>query len=348
MFFIPKYNELMTALLSRSIKSLLLASTLLLGLSPATQAQTSLECGVYKSPDTGHQIRVLSSNLIQYNGLGSPELLYYKIENSMLSYFNLDLDSGDTYKLSADGKSIDVGFNFVYSIQETTPCVAPTQFPETKVWPLCWESDLLTCMDAYKETSLQELEAMCNSGMAFVCKKLPYAYREAAGLETSLFGKSDPLPDEAVTSLRNACLNGLSASVCNMVATEAWNAGRYLDVRELLQHTCNAPIDDSDACEIAVSLANLTPELLAQPAPASLPLGTFKAPVGAVRELIFGADGIVKDGDGFITMQARQEDGLIRMQHNKGGDFEFKPLGDQYLLGLDYWNQLALFSRTDD
>ncbi|MEQ4619425.1 MAG: hypothetical protein ABN482_15480 [Corticimicrobacter sp.] len=338
----------MTALLSRSAKSLLLASSLFLGLSSAAQAQTALECGVYKSPDTSYQIRVLSSNLIQKTGLGSPELLYYAIEGDKLSYFNIDLDGGDTYKLPADGKSIDVGFDFVYSLQEAAPCAAPTQFPETKVWPLCWKSDLMTCLEAYGATSLQELESMCNSGMAFACKRLPDAYREAAGIESSLFGKSDPLPDAAIASLRNACLNGISASVCNTVAAEAWNAGRYLDVREIVQHTCNAPIGDSDACAIAASLSKLTPELLAQPAPASLPQGTFTAPVGAVRELIFGADGIVKDGDGFITMQARQEDGLIRMQHNKGGDFEFKPLGDQYLLGLDYWNQLALFSRTGD
>lgn len=46
-------------------------------------------------------------------------------------------------------------------------------------------------------------------------------------------------------------------------------------------------------------------------------------------------------------MKARLNVGLVRMQHNQGGDFVFKPLGDRLLLGVDYWNRLVLFVRAD-
>ena len=78
-----------------------------------------------------------------------------------------------------------------------------------------------------------------------------------------------------------------------------------------------------------------------------LPQGTFKRPIGTLRKLVFGADGVVKD-DGSLTMKARREGGLIKMQHNQGGDFVLKPLGDRLLLGVDYWNRLALFVRADN
>lgn len=46
-------------------------------------------------------------------------------------------------------------------------------------------------------------------------------------------------------------------------------------------------------------------------------------------------------------MKARRDGGLIKMQHNQGGDFAFEPLGDRLLLGVDYWKRLALFVRAD-
>lgn len=68
--------------------------------------------------------------------------------------------------------------------------------------------------------------------------------------------------------------------------------------------------------------------------------------MGTLRELDFGANGVVK-GDGSLVMKARRDGGLIKMQHNQGGDFAFEPLGDRLLLGVDYWKRLALFVRAD-
>ncbi|MGW9064599.1 hypothetical protein ACWGPO_10950 [Achromobacter animicus] len=318
-------------------------------LAPAAHAQSSapLQCGLYEYDGGRGQMRVLSSNLIRKSALNGPELLYYKIENGKLGFYNLDLGLDDEYKLAPDGKSIDVGFEQVYVLKTPAPCAAPTELPQTKVWPLCWKAGLMECLDAYNETSVKELESMCASGLPFVCKKLPDAWREAGGLEPGEGGQPAPLGEAAHKTLQAACLKGISASTCTLAAEEAWSAGRYLDARPMLQHACAAPIASPDACTLADSLAPLTAEALAQAAPAQLPQGTFKRPIGTLRKLVFGADGVVKD-DGSLTMKARREGGLIKMQHNQGGDFVLKPLGDRLLLGVDYWNRLALFVRADN
>lgn len=321
---------------------------LLTGLAPAAHAQSSapLQCGLYEYDGGKGQMRVLSSNLIRKSALGGPELLYYQVDNGKLAFYNLDLGLDDEYKLPADGKSIDVGFEQVYVLKTPAPCAAPVELPQAKVWPLCWKGGLMACLAAYDETPLTELESLCASGLPFVCKKLPDAWREAGGLESGKDGQPAPLGEAAHKTLQAACLNGISASTCTLAAEEAWIAGRYLDARPMLQHACAAPIASPDACALADSLAPLTAEALAQAAPAQLPQGIYLRPMGTLRELVFGANGAVK-GDGSLVMKARRDGGLIKMQHNQGGDFAFKPLGDRLLLGVDYWNRLALFVRAD-
>lgn len=323
---------------------------LLAAIAPSAHAQSPAtpQCGLYEVAGTNQYMRILSPNLIRKSALGGPELLYYAVESGKLAFYNLDLGLDDEYKLSQDGKSIDVGFDQVYVLKTPAACAAPVQFPQTKVWPLCWKGGMMACLTAYGETSVKELEGMCAAGMPFVCKKLPDAWREAANLEPDESGRPAPLGEAAWKVLQNACLNGVSASACTLAAQEAWTAGRYVDARPMLQHACDAPISSPDACALADSLEPLTPEVLALPAPGHLPRGAFKRPMGTLRELVFGDDGAVKDGDGALAMKARRENGLVKMQHNQGGDFAFKQLGDRYLLGVDYWNQLALFVRTAD
>ncbi|MFJ1302784.1 hypothetical protein ACILG0_22715 [Pseudomonadota bacterium AL_CKDN230030165-1A_HGKHYDSX7] len=327
---------------------MLAAFILMLGLTPVAQAQASapLQCGVYQHED--RQIQVLSENLIRKSALGGPELLYYAVEAGKLAFYNLDLGLDDEYKLSPDGKSIDVGFDQIYVLKAAVPCARPVELPQTKVWPLCWKADLMTCLNAYNETSLKEMENMCTGGLPFACKKLPELWREAEDLQSDASGRLAALPEGAINVLQQACLKGISASVCDLAAREAWQAGRYLDARQPLQHACAAPIGSTDACALAKSLAPLSQDMLAQSAPAALPRGTFTRPIGTLRSLAFAEDGTVKDGDGSPPMQARLEQGLIRMRHNQGGDFVFKPVGERYLLGVDYWNQLAVFARTGD
>ena len=343
--YLLSYRPAITLL--HSLRAALTALLVMSCLMPAAQAQAAaaLQCGVYQHDQ--QQIHVLSTNLIRKSALGGPELLYYAVEKGKIAFYNLDLGLDDEYKLSEDGTSIDVGFEQVYVLKAHAPCQPPVSLPQTKVWPLCWKADMMTCLGAYNETKNEEMESMCANGLPFACKKLPDLWREAGGLESDAAGVPAPLPAAAHQTLQNACLKGISASVCELAAKEAWLAGRYLDVRGSLQHACEAPIGSADACVVAGTLEPLSAELLALPAPAALPQGTYARPTGTLRELVFGENGVVRDGDGALKMQARLDQGVIRMRHNQGGDFVFKPLGERYLLGLDYWNQMALFVRKD-
>lgn len=134
-----------------------------------------------------------------------------------------------------------------------------------------------------------------------------------------------------------------SAKVCNNAAGKLWAAGRYLQARAALQAACREG-GDPDACKKVEPLLGMT-EKDQRFAPATqLPCGDYAAAIGLMSELKFGDHGMVEGGFG-SRMRARVEDGLVRIRHDKGGDFVFRVLDAQRLLGIDSWNEFALYER---
>ena len=142
------------------------------------------------------------------------------------------------------------------------------------------------------------------------------------------------------------CSGTGSAEVCNNAAGKLWAAGRYLQARSALQTACSEG-GDPDACKKLEPLLGMG-EKDQRFAPATqLPCGDYAAATGLMSELKFGDHGMVEGGFG-SRMRARLEDGLVRIRHDKGGDFVFRVLDAQRMLGIDSWNQFALYERKGD
>jgi hypothetical protein len=139
------------------------------------------------------------------------------------------------------------------------------------------------------------------------------------------------------------CSGTGSAKVCNNAAGKLWAAGRYLQARGALQTACSEG-GDPDACKKAEPLLGMG-EKDQRFAPATqLPCGDYAAATGLMSELKFGDRGMVEGGFG-SRMRARLENGVVRIRHDKGGDFVFRVLDAQRMLGIDSWNQFALYER---
>ena len=159
----------------------------------------------------------------------------------------------------------------------------------------------------------------------------------------SMYADAEVLPGPRLDQSIAMCSRTASAAVCNNAAEKLWTAGRYLQARTALQTACSEA-GDPDACKKAESLRNLGDQDQ-RPAPAKqLPCGDYVAASGLMTELKFGDRGMVEAGLG-SRMSARLENGLVRVRHDKGGDFVFRVLDAQLLLGIDSWNQFALYQR---
>jgi hypothetical protein len=62
-----------------------------------------------------------------------------------------------------------------------------------------------------------------------------------------------------------------------------------------------------------------------------------------MSELDFGDRGLVTGFGG--NLRSRLEAGLVRIRHDKGGDFVLQRIGDDHLLGIDDWNRYAIYRR---
>ena len=167
--------------------------------------------------------------------------------------------------------------------------------------------------------------------------------KSLVGALGSMYADAVALPAPHLDRSIAMCSRTGSAEVCNNAAEKLWTAGRYLQARSALQTACSEG-GDPDACKKAEPLLGLG-EGDQRLAPATqLPCGEYAAVTGLMSELKFGDRGMVEAGLG-SRMRARLENGLVRMRHDKGGDFVFRVLDTQRMLGVDSWNEFALYQR---
>ena len=190
-----------------------------------------------------------------------------------------------------------------------------------------------------------------------VCREADPAYDKAAceeaaraalskALGMSLAGIFDQreivLPAERLARLQPVCLAHPAGDFCSELAQEQWKAGAYRLAMQALQAGCKG--GDQAACERHEPLQALgvTP----QPAQATvIPCGEYRSEGGLLDTLSFGNGGRVEMGMG-ASAHARLEDGAIRLRHDKGGDFVFKPLAGDRLVGMDDWTRMQVFVRV--
>jgi hypothetical protein len=167
-----------------------------------------------------------------------------------------------------------------------------------------------------------------------------------AEITTSMSADDVPLPPQRLDALPALCADQNSTKICAKVAKELWIGARYADARTALHTGCKRS-GDPEACKHAASLAAVTDaQFKAIPATA-LPCGRYLADTGLMSELDFGDRGLVTGGLG-AKLRARLEAGVVRIRHDKGGDFVFARIGDDRLLGIDDWNRYAIYRRDGD
>ena len=152
------------------------------------------------------------------------------------------------------------------------------------------------------------------------------------------------LPPAQLDEISAMCRAQTIGTFCAKAAEALWEASRMIPARDALQRACTRG-HDPRACQRAAPLAVLDAKALTPEAAVALPCGSYVAEQGLIAHLGFGDGGMIDSGLGG-KLQARLVDGDIRVRHDQGEDFVFKPLANGNLIGMDSWNRFAYYQRT--
>jgi len=362
-----------------------LVSTTLLAIpllwSHHAHAQT-LACGTYLDAGSGARLEVIDGERarVVYDGL-APSAQRYRRTGAKLRLFNVDDGYPDSYTISADGRAFtgdDATFRKTFVLQQAAAC-GQTQPPA--VAGSC-RADLDACIATIDSATPAALQAACDDDLPFACVRWidgahrkeqtspldtgpPPECREGtvefsaeacdraiakalgtalAEVATSMYADDVPLPPERLDDLPAMCARHGSAKVCAKVAEELWVGGRFAQARDALRVGCERG-GDGDACKHHAPLAALGDAQLKTVASTTLPCGRYIADTGLMSELDFGDRGLVAGIGG--NLRARIEAGLVRIRHDKGGDFVLQRIDGDRLLGIDDWNRYAVYRRDE-
>ena len=234
-----------------------------------------------------------------------------------------------TLRQWCDVEALPFACDKLIDLYQTQAKAPPQPEPEIEKPPVCEEGTPAFseegCMAVVKE---------------ILGKRMAGGMAEALG---SMYADAVPLPPAHLDQAVAMCARTESAKVCNSASEQLWAAGRYLQARDALQTACNEGADP-DACKKAEPLLGMSDSDQRLVPAVQLPCGDYVAATGLMSELEFGDRGMVEAGLG-SRMRARLEKGLVRMRHDKGGDFVFRVLDTQRMLGIDSWNEFALYER---
>jgi len=171
-------------------------------------------------------------------------------------------------------------------------------------------------------------------------------YQKAANPSDGLFNlhaEKKPLTLKQLQELDASCEKHQTPELCQKTLEQLWLANRFVQARDLLGRMCRSKIDEN-SCLRFQQLSSLKLDNRAEQASA-VPCGEFKGTVSSlIGTLDFMDRGLLALGME-SKVRARIEDGLVKIRHDKGGDFVFAKLGEDVLLGLDSWNQYEVYRR---
>lgn len=351
---------------------------LALALSSAHALAAAPDCGTYIDTESTARLEIddAARGRLLREGM-APSTQHYRVSGATLRLFNIDDGYASDFTLSADGRTlteVDETFRKTFVLHAPRTCAAP---PPPAAPGSC-RADLDACFADIGHASADRLRAACDDGVAIACVRWIDALREAHDAEPlerpaacreddpsfskqacdddatallaralteavgSMYADDVPLPAQALAPLPALCAKHGSAKVCNEVAEQLWIGERHEDARTALDIACKRG-GDPDACRHATALATVA-SLRTQRAE-RLPCGRYVAATGLMSELDFGDRGLLASIGG--QLRARIENGLVRVRHDKGGDFVFAPAAGDVLLGIDSWNRYAVYTRDD-
>lgn len=342
----------------------------------------TLACGTYLDAESGARLEVIDRERARIlRDEMAPSSQRYRRTGAKLRLFDVDEGYPDDYTVSADGRTVtgdDAAFRKIFVMQQATACA---QAQPAAVAGSC-RADLNACIANIDDASPVALQTACDDDLPFACVRWidsarpkersspldaspPPECREGtaefsatacdqaiakalgtvlAEVATSMYADDVPLPLERLDALPGLCTRHGSAKVCAKVAEELWVGGRYAQARDALRTGCDRG-GDGDACKHVEPLSTLTDMQLKTVPATALPCGRYVADTGLMSELDFGDHGLVTGFGG--NLRARLEAGLVRIRHDKGGDFVLQRIGSERLLGIDDWNRYAVYRRDN-
>jgi hypothetical protein len=342
-----------------------------------------LACGIYVDADSGARLEVLDIERarIVRDGM-APSAQIHRRDGKTLRLYDIDEAYIDDYTVSADGRTIagvDPAFRKTFVLERVAACASAAPAA-----PGTCAAEIDACIASADLAADAMLQRYCDEGMPFACVKAidrerrraehpevdagedatpPPECREGtptfsadacettiakllgsalAEAATSMYADDVPLPQARLDGLPALCARQGSAKICAKVAEELWIGGRYTQSRDALRIGCDRG-GDPEACKQIAPLAGLSDAQLKTVPSTALPCGRYVADTGLMSELDFGDRGIVTGFGG--DLRARLEAGLVRIRHDKGGDFVLQRIGDDRLLGIDDWNRYAVYRR---
>ncbi len=195
--------------------------------------------------------------------------------------------------------------------------------------PVCQEGQPTYAAEECKALSLRMLK-----------EAMPAMVRDLAA---DMAGKEDKaLPAAQLDQIAAYCKPGALVSVCEKIAEKMWDAQRFTQARDALKVACEGR--DRLACDKLEPLRDAKDSDFQVSAAVAMPCGKFASTTGLIKELAFANAGMVSHDFGG-KLRARLANGVIRVRHDKGGDFVFRPVGPDRLIGVDSWNRFAVYER---
>ncbi len=344
---------------------------------PKIPVVKAVVCGDFVEPESQYRTVFKSDGSAQeLNAQGFVQsALYHYQERDRLYLRNMENTSAKVFKLSADGKNLTP-----LDTQWDKPAVANLPYackPQQDLKRLlvkvcdygnetqcCQAGDSDACLEnTRKQNDIAALKKVC-AERADGCIALIDAYesgpqpQEETGAnpqedlqklgkalsQFNLYAEKKPLSNEQLSELGQACERWQTPELCRKVNSHLWRGGKYSAARDLLKQRCELKLDEQ-ACENYKSMASLTFSATL-PAATELPCGLYKSLGGSLSgDLDFQDRGLIPLGLGAIV-RARLEEGRIKMRHDKGGDFIVAQLDANTLLGIDEWNEFAVYRRV--
>lgn len=303
---------------------------------------SGLTCGIYTG--VGKEIRVLNHEVLQQSYPTETSLYQYHVEGNTIKLVSFGQLMDDKWEVSADGKTIHIPiFKFEYVFKEEKNCLENLPQPKSEVGKTCW-NDMKACSNMLYQIDIKQLKQLCEDHIDAACRSWE-GRSSAAASGQSLYATITAIPaapvQEYTNTMATLCRSGVSANLCGEAAKAQWLSGQYLAARDTLQVACAAPINDPSACKDVANLASLTEQDIASPAP-GIPTGAFALIETGDPDFTLDEEGTVKM-KGIAPVKAQEENGIIRIRHNKGGDFAFRRAGKDKLIGLDFWNQVKVY-----
>jgi hypothetical protein len=283
---------------------------------------------------------------------------YYRA-GSALYLRNLESGWGNNYNVSANGKNLTLKDptwgDKIFAGTQPLQCKPKAEFAYLakpvcdygKERECCSAGDMGACVkDAELNGDLVKLKQFCGT-RPDACLALQAAYEKEAnkgGTLFSMYAEKKPLAPEQLKDVAEQCKKHTSPELCRKSMEQLWRGNHFTQARDLLKSMC-ATSQDGKPCERYEQLSSI--QLPAKiEAASALPCGEYTSTVSSLTgDITFLDKGAVQLGLG-SRLRARLEDGLVKVRHDKGGDFIFARIGQDILLGMDDWNRLEVYRRN--